>query len=50
MVRNTGRIAQVEPRRRIRSLGLDLLADLPCKNCWTIAGWAEAPTRGTRRG
>jgi SRSO17 transposase len=32
-----GRFAQVEPRRRARSLVLGLLSDLPRKNCWTIA-------------
>jgi SRSO17 transposase len=32
-----GRFARVEPRRRARRLVLGLLADLPRKNCWTIA-------------
>ena len=31
---------RVEPRRRMRRLILGLLADLPRKNCWTIAEWA----------
>lgn len=34
------RFARVEPGRRIRHLVLGLLADLPRKNCWTIAEWA----------
>ncbi|WP_079074249.1 IS701 family transposase [Streptomyces sp. Root1310] len=32
-----GRFARVEPRRRARAFVLGLLADLPRKNCWTIA-------------
>jgi SRSO17 transposase len=32
-----GRFARVETRRRARGLLLGLLADLPRKNCWTIA-------------
>jgi len=31
------RFARVEPRRRARAFVLGLLADLPRKNCWTIA-------------
>lgn len=31
------RFGRVEPRLRIRQLILGLLADLPRKNCWTIA-------------
>jgi SRSO17 transposase len=31
------RFARVEPRRHARALVLGLLADLPRKNCWTIA-------------
>ena len=32
-----GRFCRVEPRRRARAFVLDLLSDLPRKNCWTIA-------------
>lgn len=32
-----GRFARVETRRRVRGFLLGLLADLPRKNCWTIA-------------
>jgi SRSO17 transposase len=32
-----GRFSRVEPRRRARAFVLGLLADLPRKNCWTIA-------------
>jgi hypothetical protein len=35
--RIAGRFGRVEPRLRIRQLTLGLLADLPRKNCWTIA-------------
>ncbi|MQY36922.1 IS701 family transposase ISSav2 [Streptomyces sp. RB17] len=44
MDRIAGRFARVEPRRRIRHLVLGLLADLPRKNCWTIAEWAGEAT------
>ncbi|MFD1660888.1 IS701 family transposase [Streptomyces caeni] len=37
MARVAGRFARVEPRRRARAFVLGLLADLPRKNCWTIA-------------
>ncbi|GAA3685896.1 IS701 family transposase [Streptomyces iranensis] len=37
--RIAGRFARVEPRRRAGRLVLGLLADLPRKNCWTIAEW-----------
>jgi SRSO17 transposase len=37
MGRIAGRFARVEPRRRARKMVLGLLADLPRKNCWTIA-------------
>src|SRR5215831_1490217 len=37
MGRFAGRFARVEPRRRARAFVLGLLADLPRKNCWTIA-------------
>jgi SRSO17 transposase len=35
--RVAGRFPRVEPRRRAKALVLGLLADLPRKNCWTIA-------------
>src|SRR5947199_9161295 len=35
--RVAGRFGRVEPRRRIRSFVLGLPADLPRKNCWSIA-------------
>ena len=35
--RVAGRFARVEPRRRARAFVVGLLADLPRKNCWTIA-------------
>jgi hypothetical protein len=35
--RMAGRFARVETRRRARAFVLGLLADLPRKNCWTIA-------------
>jgi len=35
--RMAGRFARVETRRRVRGFLLGLLADLPRKNCWTIA-------------
>ncbi|MEV6739479.1 IS701 family transposase [Streptomyces sp. NPDC051104] len=44
MDRIAGRFARVEPRLRIRHLVLGLLADLPRKNCWTIAEWAGEAT------
>lgn len=40
MGRIAGRFARVEPRRRAGQLVLGLLADLPRKNCRTIAEWA----------
>jgi len=40
MGRGAGRLARVEPRRRMRKLVLGLLSDLPRENCWTIAEWA----------
>lgn len=39
-----GRFARVEARLRTRHLVLGLLADLPRKNCWTIAEWAGEAT------
>jgi SRSO17 transposase len=38
--RIAGRFRRVEPRRRVRGFLLGLLADLPRKNCWTIAEYA----------
>jgi SRSO17 transposase len=38
------RFARVEPRRHARALVLGLLADLPRKNCWTIAEHAGQTT------
>ncbi len=35
-----GRFARVETRRRARKFLFGLLADLPRKNCWTIAEYA----------
>ncbi|HXT43357.1 MAG TPA: IS701 family transposase [Pseudonocardiaceae bacterium] len=35
--RVANRFGRVEPRRRMRGFVLGLLADLPRKNCWTIA-------------
>jgi SRSO17 transposase len=37
------RFGRVEPRRRARAFVLGLLADLPRKNCWTIAEHAGNP-------
>src|SRR5687768_15718301 len=37
------RFARVETRRRARGFLLGLLADLPRKNCWTIAEHAGDP-------
>ena len=37
MDRVAGRFGRVEPRRRARAFVLGLLADLPRKNCWSIA-------------
>jgi len=37
MTRIGGRFRRVEPRRRARAVALGLLAELPRKNCWTIA-------------
>jgi SRSO17 transposase len=41
MAQIAGRFGRVEPRRRARAFVLGLLADLPRKNCWTIAEHAE---------
>jgi SRSO17 transposase len=42
--RVAGRFGRVEPRRRARAFVLGLLADLPRKNCWTIAEQAGNPS------
>jgi SRSO17 transposase len=42
--RVAGRFGRVEPRRRARAFMLGLLADLPRKNCWTIAEHAGDAT------
>ena len=42
--RIAGRFARVEPRRRARAFVLGLLAELPRKNCWTIAEHAGDAT------
>ena len=42
--RIAGRFARIEPRRRARAFVRGLLADLPRKNCWTIAEHAGDPS------
>jgi SRSO17 transposase len=42
--RVAGRFGRVEPRRRARAFVRGLLADLPRKNCWTIAEHAGNPS------
>jgi SRSO17 transposase len=44
MGRIAARFARVEPRRRARAFVLGLLAELPRKNCWTIAEHAGDAT------
>ena len=44
MGRVAGRFTRVEPRRRATALVLGLLADLPRKNCWTLAEHAGDPS------
>jgi len=44
MARIAGRFSRVEPRRRAGRLVQGLLADLPRKNCWTIAERAGEAT------
>lgn len=46
MGRIAGRFARVEPRCRAREFGLGLLSDLPRKNCWTMADYAEMVDTG----
>jgi SRSO17 transposase len=47
--RVAGRFGRVEPRRRARAFVLGLLADLPRKNCWTIAEHAGDATPDGRQ-
>ena len=42
--RVAGRFPRVESRQRARALVLGLLAELPRKNCWTIAEHAGDPS------
>ena len=42
--RVAGRFGRVEPRQRARAFVCGLLADLPRKNCWTIAEHAGNPS------
>ena len=42
--RDAGRFGRMEPRRHARAFVLGLLADLPRKNCWTIAKHAGDAT------
>jgi SRSO17 transposase len=42
--RVAGRFGRVEPRRHARAFVLGLLADLPRKNCWTVAEHAGDAT------
>jgi len=44
MTRAGSRFSRVEPRRRARAFVLGLLAELPRKNCWTIAEHAGDPS------
>jgi hypothetical protein len=44
MLRVGSRFGRVEPRRRARAFVLGLLAELPRKNCWTIAEYAGDAT------
>jgi SRSO17 transposase len=44
MARAGARFGRVEPRRRARAFVLGLLAELPRKNCWTIAEHAGDAT------
>jgi len=46
MGRIAGRFGRVEPRRRARAFVLGLLADLPRKNCWSIAEHAGDSSPG----
>ena len=42
--RIAGRFGREEPRRHAKAFVVGLLADLPRKNCWTIAEHAGNPT------
>ena len=44
LTRTGSRFRRVEPRRRARALVLGPLAELPRKNCWTIAEHAGDPS------
>ncbi|GLW99326.1 hypothetical protein Misp02_34130 [Microtetraspora sp. NBRC 16547] len=44
--RIAGRFSRVEPRRRARAMLLGLLAELPRKDCWTLAEHAGDRTPG----
>ncbi|MBJ3809208.1 IS701 family transposase, partial [Streptomyces flavofungini] len=44
MGRIAGRFVRSEPRCRVGKFVRGLLADLPRKNCWTIAEWAGEST------
>jgi DDE superfamily endonuclease len=44
MTRTGSRFRRVEPRRRARAFVRGLLAELPRKNCWTIAEHAGDPS------
>jgi hypothetical protein len=44
MTRIGARFRRVEPRRHARAFVLGLLAELPRKNCWTIAEHAGDST------
>src|SRR5215831_17795866 len=44
MTRTRSRFRRVEPRRRARAFVLGLLAELPRKNCWTIAEHGGDPS------
>ncbi len=46
MGRIAGRFTRLEPRRRVRAFVLGLLADLPRKNCWSIAEHAGDASPG----
>jgi len=48
MTRAGARFSRAEPRRRARAFVLGLLAELPRKNCWTIADYAGETTSGRR--
>ena len=44
LTRTGSRFRRVEPRRRAQAFVLGLLAELPRKNCWTIAEHAGDPS------